>query len=534
MKHLFKQYEYNKSTLKFETGKVANQANGSVWLQYGKMVLLATVVIETGSLTKLPYMPLSTIYMEKDYARRLITGPAHKRESAVTLPQIIISRIIDRPIRPLFPQTYRNETNLDILLLSNDPAIPSDVMAISSASIALALSEAPFTVQMAGARVCKIDGNFILNPDNNTLKNCEFHIFVAGTKNAVTMIEGEGNNADAKDIIEAVSIAKNAISELVEYQEDFINSTIGRKTKIITPQSTAENEKYISLLDENFNSIISISEISDKSKRDEETDNITSEIMKKYLNTAEEEELKSFVKLIRKKISRLSTLNGFRADGRKREQVRKIECETGVLPSAHGSALFKRGDTQSLAVVTLGPERKDSSYAQFERSFFLHYNFPNFSVGEIKRKTSISRREYGHGFLAEKSLKCSMPYVKDFKHNIRIVSEILESDGSSSMATVCASALALKNAGVPVTDLTAGISIGLVKENGRYAVISDIDEDEDHYGDMDLKIAGTHKGVTGVQMDIKIDGVDLNILSDSFKLAEANRKEILHKMETLF
>ncbi len=526
-------YDFNNYKLIFETGKTVKQANGAVWLQYGKMTLLATVVINTEAESQIPYVPLSTTYIEKDYSRRVISGPSTKRETPNTPPQIIISRIIDRPIRPLFPDTYRNETNLDVMLLSNDPAIPPDVMAVSAASIALTLSDAPYHTQMAGARVCKYNGRFILNPDFNTLKVSEFNIFVAGTKKAVTMIEGDGLASNRDEIIKAIEIAHNAIQRLIEFQEDFISRN-KCKLKIVPPQPVYKSELFSKIIDSNSNEISRISEIKDADIRDAETKKLLSILSENKIQVDDEKIFSAALKMIAKKIKRSACLNGFRVDGRVLNELRHIECEVGVLPSAHGSALFMRGDTHSLGVTTIGSERNDSNISQNEKSYFLHYNFPPFSVGEPKRKNSLSRREVGHGFLAEKSIKHIMPQMKDYKHTIRIVSEILESDGSSSMATVCSASLSLKDANVPITGLAAGISIGLIQENDRFVTLSDINEDEDHFGDMDFKIAGVAAGVTGLQLDIKVDGVSLNVLSAAIKLGEQNRIEILDKMEAVF
>jgi len=534
--------EFNKKKLIIETGRVARNADADVWLQYGKLVLLSIVSINHSKKSDSSYVPLSVTYLEKDYAKGLITGNYTKRETPQTIPQILYSRLIDRPIRPLFPSLYRNETVVDVILLSNDPTIPPDTMIITAASLALGLSSAPYTKQIAGIKICKTNDGLIVNPDYNNLKNSEFQIMVAGTKDAITMIECEANNADNSEIVESLNLAQKHINQLINIQEEFINK-FSNIPKIQTLEDIENSAFFQGLIKLHNTQILEIANIVNLEKRKEEIDIFLKTLQlsfdtihSKIADTAQYQQYdpNEILKSFKYTILRNCILNGYREDGRKTDELRQIECSVGLLPAADGSALFTRGDTQSLGIVTIGPERNDANFSDIDKSYFLHYNFPPFSVGDCQRKTSVSRREYGHGILAEKSLKAIMPYIKNFKRNIRIVSEILESNGSSSMASVCAASLALKNAGVPISALAAGISIGLISENNKNILISDIQGAEDHFGDMDFKIAGTRDGITGLQLDIKLNGINIEILAQALELAEINRLEILEKMEAIF
>ncbi|MBP7654056.1 polyribonucleotide nucleotidyltransferase, partial [Candidatus Dependentiae bacterium] len=375
----------------------------------------------------------------------------------------------------------------------------------------------------------------IINPDFLTLKDSDFQIFVAGTQSGITMIECEGNNANKQDIITATDIAQKNIIKLIDIQQEFISKTT-IKNKIYVDNNLENEDLYKNLNEKiktDYNKLLYSNDgITFYNNVSDYIKNLKSE----YLSLNEKNVLLNKIlkkikySLFRKYISE----TGKRLDNRNYTQLRDIFCERGLLPSAHGSALFTRGGTQCLAVTTIGSERKESNNKNSEKLFFLHYNFPGFSVGDCKKKSSISRREYGHGFLAEKSLKTIIPSSKDYNHNIRTVSEILESDGSSSMASVCGASISLKDAGVPISELAAGISIGLIKGNEKNILLTDINELEDHCGDMDFKIAGTKTGITGLQLDIKIQNIDLDIIEKTFNQAESNRLEILEKMEALF
>ncbi|HPG31037.1 MAG TPA: polyribonucleotide nucleotidyltransferase [bacterium] len=526
--------EFNGKKIKIETGKVAKKCNGSIWLQYGKMTILAAIVINLEKKSEQPYVPLSVSYLEKDYSKGLITGPHIKRESPATLHQIITSRIIDRPIRPLFPSEYRNETNVECVLLSNDPAIPADTMVITAVSTALSVSEAPYASPMAGVRVCKKNGEFIVNPDFLSLKDSDFQVFVAGTENGITMIESEGRESSKEDLLNSIEIAEKNIKELVNIQKSFIEK-INIKPKISVPDNIEDSELYKKIYFKYESEHKNIFSNDGKVFKNNLGDYL--KILKNQYSAENKDDV--LLNAILKKI-KYSRYRKFifesekRLDNRKLSELRNISCERGLLPSAHGSALFSRGETQSLAVTTIGAGKKENSITDSDKLFFLHYNFPGFSVGDSKKKNSVSRREYGHGYLAEKSLKPIMPKTKDYNHTIRVVSEILGSDGSSSMASVCGGSISLKDAGVPINRMAAGISVGLIKEDEKFVLLTDIDELEDHCGDMDFKVAGTAKGITGVQLDIKISNINLDIIEKTFKSAETARMEILEKMEVLF
>jgi polyribonucleotide nucleotidyltransferase len=521
--------------LRLETGRVAKQADGAVLATYGDTVVLATAV---GSQTVRPgidFLPLTVDYQEKAYAAGKIPGGYFKREGRPSEKEVLTSRLIDRPMRPLFPEGYYYETQVIASVLSADQTGSSDVVGITAASAALTLSDIPFGGPVAGIRIGRVNGQFVVNPDIATLESNDLHLVVAGTGDAVMMVEGGGNELPESVMIDAIEVAhaeiKKIVGKILELQ-----ALAGR------PKRTVVAEEIAPALSQAVRQLVAgpIRDailIPNKTARQERLGQILEDAIEKL--KADDPDRSRHIKLVFHSLEYTEVRNmilerGVRADGRGPTDIRTVTCEVGVLPRTHGSALFTRGETQSLAVVTLGTtedeQRIDALEGEYYRTFMLHYNFPPFSVGEARPLRSPGRREVGHGALAERALRPVIPSKESFPYTLRLVSDILESNGSSSMATVCGGALALMDAGVPIKEPVAGIAMGLIKEGERVMVLSDILGLEDHLGDMDFKVTGTKHGVTALQMDIKIAGITPKLMRQALDQARKGRLYILERM----
>ena len=530
-----------------ETGKLAKQANGSVLLTCGETVVLVTAVASKEPREGIDFFPLLVDYEEKFYAAGKIPGGFFKREGKPSENAVLTSRLIDRPLRPLFPEDYHNDVQIITSVLSYDQTNLPDIISIIGASCALYISDIPFEKPIAAVRMGYLNGEYITNPTVQEIKECQLNIIVAGTKDSVIMLEGEARELSEEEILIAIEKAQAEISKIVDMQIQFAEDIKGEKKieKIWQPDKLLleEKEKHYHIVKENYSEKIENAlTIFDKTEREDNLNVILDEILAYYEENEVEKESKSnsaliksiFDTLCKEIMRRIIIEKETRLDRRKIDEVRPIQCETGILPRVHGSALFTRGQTQALVITTLGSVRDEQSIDTLEedssRKFYLHYNFPPFSVGDVKPRRSQSRREIGHGALAEKAIKALLPDETDFPYTIRVVSEILESNGSSSMATVCGTSMSLMDAGVPIKKPIAGVALGLVKEKDDYKILTDILGIEDHYGDMDFKAAGSKDGITAIQMDLKIDGVSLDILKDIIERSKEGRLYILERM----
>jgi len=522
-------------TLIIETGLLAKQADGSVVVRYGDTVVLATAVAAKEAKKDLDFFPLRIDYQEKAYAAGKIPGGFFKREGRPTEKEVLTSRLIDRPIRPLFPDGFHSETQGIVSVLSYGDENIADVLGIVGMSAALGVSDIPFEGVVGAVRVGIIESSFVVNPDLKETEECDFNLVVAGTDEAVLMVEGGGLEIKESILLEAIDIAHKEIKRIVDIQKQFIKLIGKNKRPVAPPVINKELENAVSNL--SLEKIKGAVTIPDKLRRQEALNNILKEIVD-VLNVGENDISRDIANVfdgIEKTLVRNMILEkNLRADGRKPEEIRNIICNVGILPRTHGSALFIRGETQCLAVVTLGTsedeQRIDSLEGESKKTFMLHYNFPPFSVGEVKPLRSPGRREIGHGMLAERALKALIPQKSDFPYTIRIVADILESNGSSSMATVCGGSLALMDAGVPIKAPVAGIAMGLIKEGEKVIILTDILGLEDHLGDMDFKVTGTEDGITAFQMDVKISGVSRQIMEQGLEQARHGRLHILGKM----
>ena len=528
-----KEIEVAGKKLSLETGKIARQADGAIIAQCGETVVLATVVGAKKVNPDMDYFPLSVNYQEKYYAAGKIPGGYFKREARPTESETLISRLIDRPIRPLFPDEFKNEVQLLPTVISYDKENEADILSIIASSAALAISGMPFMGPVGASRVGYIKGEYVLNPSKEQLKESKLDLVVAGTKDAVLMVESEANGLSEEVMLNAVKFGHDGFVPIIEMIEDLAKEcrkpdwTVEKKDlseikKKLEEEFTEDLKKAFSTRDKQDRSN-QISEISEKAKKLYEENEEYSDL-----------DVNSQLKNLEKKIVRTDILkNKNRIDGRGLADVRPIMCEVGILPRVHGSALFTRGETQAIVTTTLGTsddeQRIESLDGLQKERFMLHYNFPPFSVGETGR-IGTGRREIGHGKLAWRAINSSLPSKDSFPYTFRIVSEITESNGSSSMATVCGSSLALMDAGVPIKEPVAGIAMGLIKEGDDFSVLSDILGDEDHLGDMDFKVAGTKDGITSLQMDIKITGITFEIMEQALNQAKDGRIHILGEM----
>ncbi len=522
--------------LRLETGRMAKQADGSVVATYGDNVILATAVSSQTIRPGTDFLPLTVDYQERAYAAGKIPGGYFKREGRPSEREVLVSRLIDRPIRPLFPEGYYYDTQLIASVLSADKTGTSDVVAITAASAALAVSSIPFEHPVAGIKIGRLNGQFVVNPDLETLENGELNLVVAGTADAVMMVEAGASQLSESVMIEAIELAHAEIKKILAAVGQLRQKAGKPKRKVeveqVDPALLAQVQKIV--VGPMREAIL----IPDKQARQEKLDDICNQA-KEQLKNDEDPKRGHFVKLAFHQIEYDEVRNSIlekrvRADGRGVADIRPITCEVGVLPRTHGSALFTRGETQSLVVATLGTmedeQRIDALEGEYTRSFMLHYNFPPFSVGEAKPLRSPGRREVGHGALAERALRAVIPAKDAFPYTLRIVSDILESNGSSSMASVCGGTLAMMDAGVPIKEPVAGIAMGLIKEGNRVVVLSDILGLEDHLGDMDFKVTGTKHGITALQMDIKIGGITPTLMKEALEQARVGRLHILEKM----
>ncbi len=528
-----KEIEIAGKKLSLETGKIARQADGAIIAQCGETVVLATVVGAKKVNPDMDYFPLSVNYQEKYYAAGKIPGGYFKREARPTESETLISRLIDRPIRPLFPDEFKNEVQLLPTVISYDKENEADILSIIASSAALAISGMPFMGPVGASRVGYIKGEYVLNPSKEKLKDSKLDLVVAGTKDAVLMVESEANGLSEEVMLNAVKFGHDGFVPIIEMIEDLAKEC--RK-----PDWTVEKKDLSEIkkkLEEEFTEDLKKAfSTRDKQNRSNQISEITEKAKKLYEENEEYSDLdvNSQLKNLEKEIVRTDILkNKNRIDGRGLADVRPIMCEVGILPRVHGSALFTRGETQAIVTTTLGTsddeQRIESLDGLQKERFMLHYNFPPFSVGETGR-IGTGRREIGHGKLAWRAINSSLPSKESFPYTFRIVSEITESNGSSSMATVCGSSLALMDAGVPIKEPVAGIAMGLIKEGDDFSVLSDILGDEDHLGDMDFKVAGTKDGITSLQMDIKITGITFEIMEQALNQAKDGRIHILGEM----
>ena len=527
--------EFGRSRLVVETGEFAKQSDGAALVRLGDTVVLATVVAEKKVREGLDFFPLTIDYQEKAYAAGKIPGGFFKREGRPSEKEVLTSRLIDRPLRPLFPDGFFSETQGIATLLSFGDENVSDVLGILGMSCALMLSDIPFGGPVGAVKVGYSNGQLILNPSLAEADSLELNITVAGTEDFIVMVEGGASEVSESLLLEAIEAAHAEIKKLCRFQTE-MRKAAGRPKRELTPQPVDEDLRR-AIADICENRISECIVIPDKLKRQTELDLVRLEAIEK-LNTAEADRSKeiarAFFEIEKKQVRDMIVEKGLRADGRRTDEIRQIYGKVGFLPRAHGSALFVRGETQALCVATLGTgedeQKIDALEGESYKRFMLHYNFPPFSVGEVRFLRGPGRREIGHGALAERALKTMVPPKEEFPYTIRIVSDILESNGSSSMATVCSSVLALMDAGVPIKAPVAGIAMGLVIEGEKVVILSDILGLEDHLGDMAFKVTGTEKGITAFQMDVKKAGINRAILQEALEKARAGRMFILGKM----
>jgi len=536
--------EASRGLFKLETGKIARQADGAVVVSFGDTKVLVTATRAEAE-EDIDYFPLTVDYEEKFYASGKIPGGFIKREGRPSEEAILSARMIDRPIRPLFPKNFQDRVHIVATVFSADKDHPPEIAALLGASAALMISSIPFNGPVAGARVGRVNGQFIVNPNAAEREASDLNIVVAGTKDAVTMVEGSMRELPEEEIIASIELAHQKIRELIELQEEFISKIKVEKLQAPEPEDTKElREQLVAIIDDRFEAL---KQAKSKLERERMIDSLKEEAVVQLLAEKaglSEEELKKLEKtaaelfedLLRDFMRKSILKRKERLDGRRPDELRPISCEVGVLPRVHGSALFTRGETQSLGTVTLGTTRQDEQIIdqmlrEGRKRFMLHYNFPPYSVGEAGRMGPPGRREIGHGHLAENALKYVLPTEEEFPYIIRVVSEILESNGSSSMATVCSGSLALMDAGVPLKKPVAGISMGLVEEGGEYEILTDIAGFEDRFGDMDFKVAGTKEGLTAFQLDVKVSGISKQIMQEAMERARTARLKILEIME---
>ncbi len=528
-----KEIEVAGKKISLETGKIARQADGAIIAQCGETIVLATAVGAKKVNPDIDYFPLSVNYQEKYYAAGKIPGGYFKREARPTESETLISRLIDRPIRPLFPEEFKNEVQVLPTVISYDKENEADILSIIASSAALAISGMPFLGPVGASRVGLVGGNYVLNPSKSQLKDSKLDLVVAGTKDAVLMVESEASGLTEEEMLNAVKFGHEGFIPVIKMIEDLAKECKKSDWVIEKKDLTEVKKKLESEFTEDLKKAFSIR---DKQERSNKISEITDTAKKLYEENEEITDLdvNSELKSLEKTIVRTDILkNKNRIDGRGLSDVRPIMCEVGILPRVHGSALFTRGETQAIVTTTLGTsddEQKIESLDGLQKErFMLHYNFPPFSVGETGR-IGTGRREIGHGKLAWRAINSSLPSKEKFPYTFRIVSEITESNGSSSMATVCGTSLALMDAGVPIKEPVAGIAMGLIKEGNDFSVLSDILGDEDHLGDMDFKVAGTKDGITSLQMDIKIRGITFEIMEQALKQAKDGRIHILGEM----
>ena len=529
--------EISGRNINVETGRIAKQANGSVVVTSGETVVLVTAVATDEVREGIDFLPLTVEYLEMSYAGGQIPGNFFRRDMGRPGEvQTLISRLIDRPLRPLFPDNYHYETQVIATVLSTDKENEADMLAMLGASAALEISDIPFLGPIAGVKVGRIDGKFVANPTLSQQAESDINLIVAGNRDGVVMVEGGSQFVSESDMIDAIFYGHEAIQPLLDMQES-LKKEVGKAKRILLDEvaDTAIQARVDQIGEPLLKEVLSIADKMDRQqKRREAQKSVLDALLEEY--EGRKSEIKDAFHSLERKMIRGMILNeGKRIDGRSFNEVRDIECLVGLLPRVHGSALFTRGETQAMVLTTLGTERDrqriESIFGEEMRSFILHYNFPPYSVGEAKRLGGPGRREIGHGALARRALLPVLPKEDEFQYCVRVVSEILESNGSSSMASVCGGCLSMMDAGVPLKDLVAGVAMGLVAEGDNVVVLTDILGDEDHYGDMDFKVTGTTEGITALQMDIKVERLTREVMEQALEQAKEGRLHILGCMK---
>lgn len=524
--------------LSIETGRFAKQANGAVMVRYGDTMVLVTACAAEQAKEDQGFFPLQVEYREKASAAGKFPGGFFKREGKPSEKEVLSARLIDRPIRPLFPDGYRNETQIIAMVFSFDGENDPDILGAIGASAALAISDIPFDGPIGEVRVGRVNGEFVINPTFQQLAESDIELIVAGTSDSIMMVEGEAKEVGEDVMLDALRFAQEEIKKIIDLQLELI-AAVGRQKKQFAV--TEINQELFAdvkeLAYEKLKTLVeSVLAKEERSKANQDlTEEVKTALAEKYAE--EEKSIDVILHDLEKDLMRERILtNGQRLDGRNTTQIRPITCELGVIARTHASALFTRGETQSLTTLTLGTKNDeqiiDGLSTEYTKRFLLHYNFPPFSIGEVGRMTGVGRREVGHGNLAERSFKNILPSAETFPYTLRLMSDILESNGSSSMATVCAGSLALMDGGVPIKKAVAGIAMGLIKEGEKFAILSDILGNEDHLGDMDFKVAGTDEGITALQMDIKIQGISFEIMEKALAQAKEGRFHILGVMNS--
>lgn len=527
-------FKFGNEDLILETGKLAKQANGSVTVQYGGTVVLVTACMSREIRAGLGFFPLTVEYQEKTYAAGRIPGGFFKREGRPSQSEILAARLVDRPIRPLFPEGLLNDIQVVAIVLSSDGENDPDILAVIGASAALSISDIPFNGPLAACRVARVNNQFILNPTYSELDNSDLDVVVVANSKGVVMLECKSKEIEESEFLEAVKFGFGHLQELISLQEQFQKEIGKKKLEVQYKKIDPDLEKKVEELSKER--LLEIYKLAGKEEQEEGVALLSKDLEEKFTPDGHEvADIKTALHEIEKKQVRAKILNeNRRIDNRGFKDIRPITCEVAALPRTHGSGIFTRGSTQSLAVTTLGTGEDEQMIEALEgksyKSFMLHYSFPPFSVGETRPMRGPGRREIGHGALAERALMAVMPSKEKFPYTVRVVSEILESNGSSSMATICAATLSLMDAGVPIKDAVAGVALGLIKEGKKAVILTDITGLEDHFGDMDFKVAGTKKGITAVQMDLKISWVDLDLLDSCLLQAKEGRLFILDKI----
>lgn len=529
-------YELANKDLKVTIGKVAEQAGGSCLIQYGDTVIIATATASKNPRDGIDFFPLSVDYEEKMYSVGKIPGGFIKREARPSEKAVLTSRLIDRPLRPLFPEGYRNDVQVITTVLSVDQNDSPEIVAMIGSSIALSISDIPFDGPTAGVLVGFVDGKFMVNPDSEQREKSDIHLIVSGTEDAIMMVEAGSNEVSEEIMLDAILFAHEEISKICKFISE-IQAEVGKEKRTFEISKT-EDELEEKISNYGKDKLINAINTFEKQERQDNIDKVSDEILEVFLEEYPEGKkdiLKVVDDLIKKEVRRLILEEHTRPDNRDLDEVRKITSEVGLIPRTHGSGLFTRGQTQVLTITTLGTSSDvqiiDGLGVEESKRYMHHYNFPPYSVGDTRPMRGPGRREIGHGALAERALLPVLPSLEDFPYTIRVVSEVLSSNGSSSQASVCGSTLSLLDAGVPIKSSVAGIAMGLIKTGDKVAILTDIQGMEDHLGDMDFKVAGTKEGITAIQMDIKISGINREILEEALKKAKKARLFILEKME---
>ncbi|HOT97209.1 MAG TPA: polyribonucleotide nucleotidyltransferase [bacterium] len=529
-----KQTDFEGQQLIMETGKLAKQANGACWVQLGDTVVLAAVVADKKASEERDFFPLTVDYREKAYAAGKIPGGFFKREGKPTDGEVLSARLIDRSIRPLFAKSFRNEVQVYVWVLSADKINDADVLGITAASLALGVSDIPFQTPIAGVRIGRVEGRFIANPTFEQQEESDIDLVLSASEDSIVMVEGEAREISEEDMIAALEYGHDAIRRILALESQVVAEAGKTKMTLPEPEEIPGLVEAVTAYKEELARALRVKE---KEARREGLAALSEKLQADLAESFPEKSVKIaelFHDLEKSLMREMVLQDKSRLDGRGLSDIRDISIEVGLLPRTHGSALFTRGQTQALASVTLGTkvdeQRIEELEGEFRKTYMLHYNFPSFCTGEVKPNRGVSRREVGHGNLAERAIKQVMPTEKLFPYTVRIVSDVLESNGSSSMATVCAGSLACMDAGVPIKSPVAGIAMGLIKEGDQVAVLTDILGDEDHMGDMDFKVAGTREGITAFQMDIKIKGISTAVMREALQRAQAGRIFILDKM----